>query len=538
MLAVNMALSRRAFVTGTTAATAALPYSVRAEPGAPDSPEARLLAGSPVPGFVGLARTAVAAAVAAGARYADARVVRWREEQLSARDGKPERVATAENLGLGVRVLLDGAWGYAATPTMTVDAVTRAAATAIAVAEQQARLRASMGSAPVELAPLAHPVARGSYVTPHVRDPFAVPTPEKMALLIEATAIARQQPQASVATASLLSVMEDKLYVSSEGAQTHQIMLRLMPMLSVTVVSPQRGFASCDLEAPAVQAGYESVEQLDLVARAPEVATDALRKLHADVVSPGARHIVLAPSHLWLTIHESLGHSTELDRMMGLEANLAGTSFLKLDDIGTRQLAAQGVDVVADRTQPGGLATCGWDDEGVATTQWDLLRAGTLVDTQTTRADAAVVGAQASLGCAYGEGFGGEPFSRMPNISLRPGPEGYVTEDLINATEHGVYITGRGAWSIDQQRLNFQFSGQRSYEIRRGRITKPLQDVAYRAQTQAFWRSCDMLGGEGTYRLFGSFYDGKGEPGQNNAVSHGCPSARFRAFVRPAGSLA
>ncbi|HWB82333.1 MAG TPA: TldD/PmbA family protein, partial [Nannocystaceae bacterium] len=224
-----------------------------------------------------------------------------------------------------------------------------------------------------------------------------------------------------------------------------------------------------------------------------------------------------------------------LDRAVGLEANVAGTSFLAPSDTGKLQFGSKRVHVVADRTQPGGLATVAWDDEGVASSRWDIVKAGKLVDWQTTREQAGWIGQSASHGCSYGHGYDGVQFQRMPNVSLQPGTEGYTTEDLINATEDGVYITGRGSWSIDQQRHNFQFGGQMFWRIRKGRLTTVLRDVAYQANTLDFWRSCDMLGGAATYRLGGAMGDGKGEPSQMNAVSHGCPPARFKANVLRTG---
>ncbi|MGB1275000.1 MAG: TldD/PmbA family protein, partial [Nannocystaceae bacterium] len=262
---------------------------------------------------------------------------------------------------------------------------------------------------------------------------------------------------------------------------------------------------------------------------------EALQKLHAKSVEPGKRNVILAPSNLWLTIHESIGHPTELDRARGLEANFAGTSFLKPEMTGRFQIGSKPVQLIADRTQTGGLATTGWDDEAVPAGKWPIVKDGVLVGWQTTRDQASWIGESASRGCSYADSYGSVPFQRMPNISLQPGTEGYTTEDLIAATDDGVLISGRGSWSIDHQRYNFQFGGQFFWEIKHGRLTQPLRDVAYQANTTEFWNSCDMLGGEGTYRLGGSFSDGKGEPGQANAVSHGCPPARFTVNVLNTG---
>ncbi len=493
------------------------------------------LAGSPVAADVALARKAVEAAVAAGASYADARLVLYKTQSIGVRDDHVAGVSQTDSYGIGVRVIADGGWGFAASPTVDSASVTRAAKDAVDTAKRTGKLLQELGKPPV--AWVAAPVAKGTWVSPHEVDPFSVPLPDKAALLIDAAKAVLATPGVSHASAGVSIVGEDRIFVSSEGAQVHQLAYRVFPRLSGSAVSRRLGrFASRSLEVSPMQAGWEHVTGLDMLAAAPGVGQDVLRKLHARAVEPGRRQIILAPSNLWLTIHESIGHPTELDRAMGLEANYAGTSFIKPDDAGTLKLASKGVSVVADRTQPGGLATVGWDDDGVGTGRWDLVRDGTFVGWQTTRDQAGWAGESASRGCSYGQGYQGVAFQRMPNISLQPGSEGYTTEDLINATEDGVLVSGRGSWSIDHQRYNFQFSGQMFWEIKRGRLTQPLRDVAYQANTVEFWNSCDMIGGQDTYRLGGTFGDGKGQPGQSNAVSHGCPPARFQANIVNTGA--
>lgn len=495
-----------------------------------DEPAARALAQSPVASDVDLARRAVEAATEAGATYADARLVLMRRERVSVRDERSQPVRLRERYGLGVRAVADGGWGFSAVSTLSERAVIDAARRAVASARAAGALRQDLGQPPVEL--VAAPAVKGQWVTPHQIDPFDVAPVDKASLLADLTAAVRAVRGVSHAEASLQAVAEDKLLVTSDGTEVHQIFFRVAPQLTATAVDRRRGgFASRSHEAPPMLAGWEYVRDLSLVADAPQVGEDAVRKLHAVSVTPGPATVVLAPSNLWLTIHESIGHPTELDRVLGLEADYAGTSFLRRDDAGTRRIGSERVHLVADRTQPGGLATVGWDDEGVAAQRWDLVREGVLVDWQTTRDQAQWIGQDASHGCLYGEEHDGVPFQRMPNISLQPGTEGYTTEDLINATEDGLYITGRDSGSIDQQRYNFQFTGQMCWEIKRGRLVRPVRDVAYQANTVEFWSSCDMLGGEGTYRLGATFNDGKGQPGQSNAVSHGCPPARFRATI-------
>lgn len=546
-----MPTSRRAFVKASSAAgTAALlgaPASSHAMPTrrpAPATPPAyddraaAALSSSPLPALTKHATNAVQMAKDGGATYADARLVRWRSESVSVRDDHVDAVEQGDELGIGIRVLADGGWGFAATHELTDAAVKAATQRAITAAKRAGKVRSAVGASPVELA--AAPAAKGAWVSPHGVDPFSVTVGDKAELLIEAAKALLAVPGVAHARGSVTIVGEDKLLVTSDGTEVHQVFFRLMPSLTATAVDRRRGgFASTNHEAAPMLAGWDYVTDLDLVGAATEVGRLAVRKLHAASVEPGPRTVVLAPSNLWLTIHESIGHPTELDRAMGLEADYAGTSFIKPDDAGKLRIGSDLVTLLADRTQPGGLATTAWDDEGVASQRWPIVEEGKFVGWQTTRDQAAWIGESASRGCSYGERYRGVQFQRMPNISLQPGTEGYTTEDLINATEDGIYVTGRGSWSIDHQRYNFQFSGQSFWEIKRGRITRMLKDVGYQANTLEFWKSCDMIGGKGTYRLGGSFHDGKGQPGQSNAVSHGCPPARFSAtIVNTAGEQA
>lgn len=541
-----MRSTRRGFLAASAAASTWLGASRRAEAGPgptrkpapevppPNHPNAeQKLAGSRLLADEKFAAMAVETATKAGASYADARLVLMKRESIRVRDDHVSGVASTEDYGIGVRVIADGAWGFAATPKLDAKSVVAVAKQAVATAKAHARLLAE----PVALAPTQ--VVTGSWVAPHELDPFAVSMAEKAEHLIDASKKVLAVPGVAFANASVSIVREEKLFVSSEGSRTHQLLFRIMPGLTATAVDRKRGrFASRNHEVAPMLAGWDYMKRVDLPSDAAATAQDALRKLHAKPVEPGKKRVILAPSNLWLTIHESIGHPTELDRAMGLEANYAGTSFLKPSDAGELMLASKRVNLVADRTQPGGLATTAWDDDGEAAQRWDIVRDGKFVGWQTTRDQAAWAGEARGHACSYGSSYSSVAFQRMPNISLQPGPEGWVTEDLINATDDGILITGRGSWSIDHQRYNFQFSGQMFWEIKKGRITQPLRDVAYQATTPEFWRSCDMIGGAGTYRLGGSFTDGKGEPGQSNAVSHGCPPARFEVNIVNTGAKA
>ncbi len=489
----------------------------------------RLLADEP------MAKLAVEAAVAGRATFCDARLGLIHRESLGVRDDHISDVSSGENYGIGIRVVVEGGWGFAATNQLTKKAVHATVKRALATGKTNAKLLQDVGGEPVRLAPT--PAVKGQWVGPFEIDPLTISVADKADLLIRASSALLRVPGVRFGSASVLSVREEKLYLSSEGSRIHQLYFRLKPSLTATAVDRRRGgFASRDHEAAPMLSGWEYVQGLTLVDAAPKVGEQAVQKLHAPGVEPGVRNVILAPSNLWLTIHESIGHPTELDRARGLEANFAGTSFLKPEDAGKLRIGSKIVDLVADRTQPGGLATTGWDDDGVASQRWDLVRDGIFVGWQTTRDQAHWIGEQASRGCSYADGFGSVAFQRMPNVSLQPGKEGYTTEDLISATDDGVLVSGRGSWSIDHQRYNFQFSGQFFWEIKNGRLTRPLKDVAYQANTVDFWNSCDMIGGKGTYRLGGSFGDGKGEPGQSNSVSHGCPPARFTVNIVNTGA--
>jgi TldD protein len=500
----------------------------------PTSAAGASLSASPVAGLGALAQMAVDRARAAKATYADARIVQWQSQRVGVRDERVFSVSSRTDTGIGVRVLVDGAWGFAATDDLSEASVQAATQRALEAAKVGAKLRRDVGAPPIELASAAAVVQ--TWVAPHEVDPRDVSARDKADLLLAASKAALGVAGVRHVDASVHTIVEDKLLVTSGGTTLHQLLFRVAPSLTATAVHPRLGFASRDHEAAPMLAGWEYVESLDLSADAPQVGLEAVQKLHAPRVVPGRRHVILAPSNLWLTIHESIGHPTELDRAMGFEADFAGTSFISPDDTGKLKIGSDIVTLYADRTQPGGLATTGWDDEGVAAQRWPIVDKGTFVGWQTTRDQAGWIGEKASRGCAYGEKYSGVAFQRMPNVSLQPGTEGYTTEDLINATDEGVYVTGRGSWSIDQQRYNFQFSGQTFWHVKHGRIVSPLRDVAYQANTVEFWSSCDMIGGKGTYRLGGSLGDGKGQPGQSNSVSHGCPPARFMANLIDPGA--
>jgi TldD protein len=324
-------------------------------------------------------------------------------------------------------------------------------------------------------------------------------------------------------------VNEQKFFASTDGSLIDQYLIRSFPFFEVSAVDRESGdFQTRRSIAGPQMTGYEYIEQYPWLAEAQKAGEEAVAKLQAKPVEPGKYDLVLHPSHLWLTIHESVGHSTELDRALGWEANYAGTSFLTPDKTGKLQFGSKIVNLVADRTQPSAMATIGYDDEGVAAQRWHLVKDGVFVDWQTTRDLAPLIGRKTSYGCLHADSWASVPMPRMPNVSLEASKEAVTLDDLIRDVENGILIYGDGSFSIDQQRYNFQFGGQTFWEIKNGRITEMLRDVAYQSRTTDFWGSCDGIGGPATYSIHGSFYDGKGQPGQISSVSHGCPVARFR----------
>jgi TldD protein len=322
---------------------------------------------------------------------------------------------------------------------------------------------------------------------------------------------------------------EEKTFASTEGSLIEQRIVRVEARYTVTATDDATGeFVTRSHELAPMQAGWEHVARASLKNDARKIAEDAVEKLRAPSVVPGKRDLVLAPSNLWLVIHESIGHSTELDRALGYEANFAGTSFATPDRIGKLEYAREDLSFYADKTTPGGLATCGYDDDGVETQKWRLVDKGKLAAFQTTRDQASWIGEKRSRGCSYAEDYASIPFQRMPNVSLEPGEKDVSLEDIIASTDDGVLVSGDGSWSIDHQRYNFQFGGQTFHAIKNGKLAGALRDVAYQSNTVEFWHACDALGGKKHFTLHGSLVDGKGEPAQSNPVSHGCPPARFR----------
>ncbi|MFE7116109.1 TldD/PmbA family protein [Streptomyces sp. NPDC057654] len=477
-----------------------------------------------------LADAALARARALGADHADFRFERVRSASWRLRDARPAGASDTTDLGYAVRVVHGGTWGFASGVDLTMDAAARVAAQAVAMAKLSARVIAAAGSDErVELA--AEPVhAERTWVSSYEIDPFTVPDAEKTELLADWSARLLRADGVTHADAALMTVHENKFYADTAGTVTTQQRVRLHPELTAVAVDPASGeFDSMRTIAPPVGRGWEYLTdgRYDWdaeLARMPELLAE---KMRAPSVEPGAYDLVVDPSNLWLTIHESIGHATELDRALGYEAAYAGTSFATFDQLGKLTYGSQIMNVTGDRTVEHGLATIGYDDEGVAGQSWDLVKDGTLVGYQLDRRIAKLTGYERSNGCAYADSPGHVPVQRMANVSLRPAPQGPSTEELISGVERGIYVVGDRSWSIDMQRFNFQFTGQRFFRIENGRLAGQLRDVAYQASTPDFWGSMAAVGGPQTYVLGGAFNCGKAQPGQIAAVSHGCPSALF-----------
>jgi TldD protein len=473
-----------------------------------------------------LADAALSRAGDLGAEHVDFRLERVRRQTLRLSDAQLETAADADDLGFAVRVVKNGTWGFAAGIDLTPEAAARVAEQAVEVAE----VAAAINRERIELA--AEP-SHGErvWVSAYEVDPFGVPIADKVALLAEWSRRLLAADAVAHADASLLQVKENKFYADAAGTVTTQQRVRVAPVVGAVAVH-EGGFETMRGLAPPAGRGYEYLTGTGWdwdaeLARIPEYLAE---KLAAPSVEPGTYDLVIDPSNLWLTIHESIGHATELDRALGYEAAYAGTSFATPDKLGSLQYGSKVMNVVGDRTTEHGLATIGYDDEGVETQSWDIIRDGLFVGYQLDRRIAHLTGRDRSNGCAFADSPSSMPLQRMANVSLRPAPGGPSTEELISGVERGIYVVGDKSWSIDMQRYNFQFTGQRFHLIENGRLTGQLRDAAYQATTTDFWNSMEAVGGPETYVLGGAFNCGKGQPGQVAPVSHGAPSALFRGI--------
>jgi TldD protein len=475
-----------------------------------------------------LADAALSRARELGVQHADLRVERVRTGVLGLHDAQLETSHDDDERGICVRVVHDGTWGFAGGVTLTTEAAAR-------LAEEAVELARTSRAVSTERVELADEPAYGdvTWVSSYDVDPFDVPTPERVELLADWSRRLLSSDAVRHADASLRQVRENKFFADLGGTSMTQQRVRMQCQLTGVWVDEQSGrFETMRTIAPPVGRGWEwlSGDAWDWSGELAELPELLAEKAAAPSVEPGDCDLVIDPSNLWLTIHESIGHATELDRALGYEANYAGTSFATPDKLGTLRYGSPVMHVTGDRQAEHGLATVGWDDDGVEAQTWDLVRDGVLVGYQLDRRIAAATGASRSNGCAFADSPLHVPIQRMANVSLQPAADGPSTDELISGVKRGIYIVGDKSWSIDMQRYNFQFTGQRFYRIVDGRLDGQLRDVAYQATTTDFWGAMEAVGGPQTYVLGGAMNCGKGQPGQTAPVSHGCPAALFRGI--------
>ena len=459
-----------------------------------------------------------------GATYGDFRVERLRSHTIVARDRELQTSVESETVGFSVRVVSNGAWGFAAGIDLSADSVSAIAHRAIDVAEALGPLN----SEPVTLA--NEPAYTDTYVSSYEIDPFDVAEDQKINFLLSLNERALASKLIDRVTSHVMLVREQKYLASLTGSRITQQRVRVKGDLTAVRIDKTTGaFETLANAAPPAAKGWEYFTTgYDWNKDADEIPVLLEQKMASPSVKPGRYDIVVDPTNLWLTIHESIGHSTELDRVLGYEANYAGTSFATLDKLNTLQFGAPMMHVTGDRQVEHGLATIGYDDEGVAAQTWDIVRDGVLVGYQLDRQMAHKEGFGRSNGCAFADQAARVPLQRMPNVSLRASTKPITLSDLIGALDEGLYIVGDKSWSIDMQRYNFQFTGQKFFRVRAGKIVGQVKDVAYQSRTTDFWNSMEAVGGPSTYVLGGAFNCGKGQPQQIAPVSHGCPAALFR----------
>jgi TldD protein len=511
--------------------------------------------------FKGLADVALAQAKTAGCTYADIRFTRATNNNITASGGNREfeglggfgggggrgggrggggrggggfggfgggagtTVRDRGAAGFGVRVIHSGVWGFASSPIVTEDEIKRITLLATEVAKASAIAK----RADVKLAPVS--AYQEYWATPIKKDPASVSQEEKQALVQRVVDLVVKTKEVTSVNASVQLEHEWKYFASSEGSYIEQETWTTTPQFTVTARKDGETRTRVFTGVP-MTGGWEVAEAAEMVESAERIAAEAVEFCTARPVEIGVKDLILTPSHAMLTIHEIVAHATELDRILGYEANYAGTSFVKLTDVGKLKYGSKLFNVTADRIIPGGVATIGFDDDGVKTQQWPLIREGILVDLQTNRESAGLIGEKASRGCTSANSWRDYPFLRMPNVHVEPGPAGSPTpEDIIADTKDGVLIDGRGSYSIDQQRYNGQFGGNAFWEVKNGKKTRMVSNVTYNAITTDFWGNLDAISGKESWRMYGTGGDAKGQPTQTNSISHGSPWLRIRKIL-------
>jgi TldD protein len=521
------------------------------------SPKGRVLESK----FKGLADIALAEAKTSGCSYADIRFTRATNNSVSASGGNRDfedvggfggggrgggrggrgggrgggfggfgagEGVSARNrgaAGFGVRVIHSGVWGFASSPIVTEDEIRRITRMATEVAKASAIAK----RADVKLAPV--PAYTEYWATAIKKDPAAIPQEERQALVQKVVDLVVKTKEVTSVNASVQLEQEWKYFASSEGSYIEQETWTTTPSFTVTARKDNQTRSRTFTGVP-MTGGWEVAEAAEMVENAERIAAEAVEFCTAKPIDMGVKDLILMPSHAMLTIHEIVAHATELDRILGYEANYAGTSFVKLTDIGKLKYGSKLFNVTADRTIPGGVATIGYDDDGVKTQEWPLVREGILVGLQTSRESAALIGEKESRGCTSANSWRDYPFLRMPNVHVDAGPPGSPTpEEIIADTKDGVLIDGRGSYSIDQQRYNGQFGGNAFWEVKNGKKTRMATNVTYNAITTDFWGNLDAISGKESWRMYGTGGDAKGQPTQTNSISHGSPWLRIRKIL-------
>src|ERR1700750_2324720 len=494
--------------------------------------------------FKGLADIVLGEAKRAGCSYADVRFTRSVNTGVNASGGSDRDAAGGLRgrggcgrgggaraggrpgaAGFGVRVIHSGVWGFASSPILTEDELNRITKIAAEVAKASAVAK----KVDVKLAPV--PAYQEYWSSPMKKDPTTVSAEEKQALVQKVVDLAAANKSVSSVTASVGVTNEWRYFASSEGSYIEQETFEITPTFNVSAkvgdVTKTRSFVGVPKTG-----GWEAAEESEMIENAERIAAEAGEMTTAKPLGMGLKDLVLTPSHAMLTIHEIVAHATELDRILGYEANYAGTSFVKLSDVGKLKYGSKLMNVTGDRTMPGGMATIGYDDDGVKTTEFPIIRDGILVGLQTNRETAPQIGDKASKGCTSASSWRDYPFLRMPNVRLEAGGKGSPNvAQMIADTKDGVLIDGRGSYSIDQQRYNGQFGGKCFWAVKNGKITRMVTDVTYNAITTDFWANLDLIGSQETWKMFGTGGDAKGQPTQTNSISHGSPYIRIKKIM-------
>lgn len=465
---------------------------------------------------------AVGAARQAGAAYADARIVSLRRQYLLTEDERVERVEDTESVGIGVRAIVDGGWGFAATNDLSRPAVEKAAYDAVKIARASTRAKAPDG-----IRWAAEDAHKDVFRTPIEKDPFEVSIEDKLGLLLKINERMRSVKGVSKAASYMLFKREHRFLANSEESEIESDVVTSDAFYKATAVDDKTA-KDRYYEASPVNAGYEYIEKTPLLQEAVRVGEEAVMQLSAAPCPVGKLDLVLNPSHLSLTMHESIGHALELDRVLGMEESLAGSSFATIEKLGNFRYGSKLMNIVCDNVDPLLLASRGYDDDAVAGQKWHMIRDGILVDYQTGREVCHAIGATRSRGSCRADSWSSIPIVRQSNFYLEPGPEKMTPEELIQDVKHGILIDGRGSFSIDQKRQNFQFGGDCFWEIRDGKVRGMLKDVIYQAITPEFWGSLDGICDKRYYEPRGVLNCGKGDPMQISQMSHGVAPARFR----------